>query len=239
MNYSIISNDIFNIHYFNEDAKIVIVGISPGPTQNNYYCMNKNIKENNRNCSFAGQMRDNIKRMLKSLDKTGEFQKKIDIKFDNMWDSDFEKVNHTSILPFSVVQYDGYIPEVLNKPEEIECYKNDFDSRHRNRNFFISKITYNQIKKNKILKDNFNIFKDDFNKYNDGTIIIALGTSVINILDKCDELKKDNKLILRIPHASGANNGRINAFINGDENNIREYKMRQAAEQGIKEFLKR
>ena len=249
MHYSTVDSSLFNIHYFNPEAKLVIIGISPGPTQtlNEKYLKGDTldiIKYNNRMCAFAGKMRNNLIKMLKAIDKDNRLQNKLSIDFDKLWGDDFDKVNHTSILPLSVVQSDIKLPEKITS--NLDDYEKDFKKRKPKSQFYISNFSYKKIiNSNNAIKENFHLFVNDFNKYSDDTIFIVLGNAM-KIINDAPELNKNNKTIINIPHAAPSNQGKINAFLRGDElefgaqtqiNN--GHMMRKTADAQILELLKK
>lgn len=249
MYYSTVDSSLFNIHYFNPEAKLVIVGISPGPTQTKNGNSSKGdsldiIKKNNKKCAFAGKMRKNLSEMLKAIDKDNRLQSKLSIDFDKLWDDDFDKVNHTSVLPFSVVQSDIKLPEKITS--NLDDYERDFKNRRPNSQFYISNFSYKKIiNGNNAIKENFNLFVNEFNKYSDGTIFIVLGNAM-KIINDAPELNKINKVIINIPHASPSNQGKIKAFLDGEELELgartqinNGHLMRKKANEQILELLKK
>ena len=185
MSYSVISKESFDIHYVNPNAKVVIVGISPGSSQssNTNYNPKKDSKYNNQQCAFKDPKRKAIQNnLIKMLDSIS-INKYLDINScSSLWNEDFDKINFISVLPHSVLKNDK----------------------------FISKIEYSEIVKNSLLKREFDLFIDALTQYSKDTIFVACGPSVYEILVNHTSL--DSKKIVPIAHPSGANSGRVNAY---------------------------
>ena len=213
--YSYISNELPHIHYFNPDAKIIIVGISPGNTQlKEMLTMKETVKERNRRCAFAGAMRNNLINMLNAIGVNDYLAIK-DCK--TLWENDFDLVNHTSILPYSVIKYNGDIPAVIDDINALSTYEQKYRETHNNKidGFYISQIKYSTIKNpnNPSLRECFNYFVDDINKYKQLRLIIALGPAYKVISDAIkDDVIHTKAIIVHIPHASRAACGPIKGF---------------------------
>jgi len=183
------------LDYINNNAKIVIVGITPGFTQmeiairtykkeillgKSYQDIIKIIKQN---AAFAGQMRKNLVNMMDEL----EINKKLNIKTcDQLFDHEYSYLTHmTSLLKYPVFKnkknYTGYSPEI----SKSKMLKNT-----------VEKMFLNEIK-------NINY-----------SIIIPLGDSVSKVLEYL--LKSNNniyeKCLCNFPHPSGANGHRLKIF---------------------------
>jgi hypothetical protein len=181
--------------YINRNAKIIIVGITPGFTQmeiairnakNNlllgksFNNITKHIKEN---AAFAGQMRNNMITMFDGLGLNNFFDLK---SCSSLFDKEYSELTHmTSIIRYPVFKngkdYTGHSPEIL---------------------------------KSNMLKEYIqNIFLDELNciKY---SIIIPLGSAVSKVLKRIseDQYNLTDKCLFDFPHPSGANGHRIKIF---------------------------
>jgi hypothetical protein len=182
--------------FINKNAKIIIIGITPGFTQmeiairntkNNlllgksFNSITKHIKEN---VAFAGQMRNN---MITMFDDLG-LNKLLDLKSCNLlFDKKYAGLTHmTSVIRYPVFRngkdYTGHSPEIL--------------------------------KSNMLKKYVQNIFLNELKciKY---SIIIPLGSAVSNVLKWISEeyYNINDKCLFDFPHPSGANGHRIKKFI--------------------------
>ena len=221
--YSYISSSLPNIHYVNPDAKVIIVGISPGNTQLKEMLKTKeSLKERNRRCAFAGGMRDNLSSMLNAI-RIHDYLGIKDCK--TLWGEDFNLVNHTSILPYSVIKFNGNIPSVIENPNELEFFEQEYKKTHNNRidGFYISNIKYKTImnSNNTSLKECFDYFVEDLNnRYKKLGLIIALGPTYQVIVDAInDGIIHTDATIIHIPHASSAACGPKKGFDEASKGN--------------------
>lgn len=207
MAFNVVNNSYFDINYVNKDAEVVIVGISPGPTQTNNNLYKKgDVKGSNFNCAFSGPLRKNLCKMLNKI-RINQLLKieKCESIFTN--EEAFNKVCLTSVLPYST----------------IKCKKEDaivkLDSEKAinaviaNGGKYIRQISLKQIEKDEALLDNFSTFVTTCKNLNKAFCFVALGPSVNEILTK---LKIDGIIkgeILPIAHPTGANGGRIKLFL--------------------------
>jgi hypothetical protein len=183
------------LDYINHNAKIIIIGITPGFTQmdiairyakknlfigRSYSTILKHIKEN---AAFAGQMRINL---INMLDELG-LHKLLNIKNCNLlFQKEYSKLSHmTSIIRYPVFNngkdYTGHSPTIL---------------------------------KSNMLKDIIqNIFVDELKSIK-CSIIIPLGSAVSKVLKfiSNEYYEIDNKCLFNFPHPSGANGHRIKIF---------------------------
>ena len=130
-NYSVVSSELFDINYHNPEARIAIVGISPGSSQNSEYNKAETIKDNNKRCAFSNGitkkgkqkksgMRTNLIEML-NLIGVNDFLK---IKnCESLWKEDFEMSLFTSILPYPVVKTHDEIDSEIKNNEYLEFKK--------------------------------------------------------------------------------------------------------------------
>ena len=237
MNYFYVSRDTYDIYYFNEKAKLVIIGMSPGRNQtlSKKYDFDNGSYYNNKLFAFSGEMR---KRLVDMLDAIGldKFLFGEEKSCASLWDDHFDLVNHVSVLPQPVLETNEIVdnPLSLNNTNELVKLK---------KAKFISGINYKLIQNNNVLSEDFKIFRDNFDRYNKDTIFIALGPSVEDVLKS---LNLNGKRIIAIPHPSGNNKDRVNkAFLNKDSDisgfdfsykRAREY--REKADRIMDELLK-
>ena len=174
----------------NKNAKVFIVGITPGWTQTSiaYKTAYKGLqndmdfdeikKECKRNSRFAGSMRKNLIEMLDEInlnDKLGiESCSKLFDENDNL-------LHTTSLIPYPVFinnkNYTGSNPKIMDN----EILSN-----------YVKKYFYNEIS---VLSD---------------VLIIPLGKSVEEVLNNMveDKILKKEQCLFGFPHPSGANGHR-------------------------------
>ena len=202
-NFMLYSDNNIEIFYaphneiVNEDAKIFIVGITPGwqqtriayKTAKDAICLNDDITTIKRKCKrnsrFAGNMRKNIIEMLDELN----LNEKLNIESCSSLFKDKDYLLHTtSIIPYPVFvngkNYTGSNPKIL-KNEILTLYM---------KKYFIKEI-----------------------KKLPNALIIPLGKSVEEILLYLvdNNIIKKNNCLFGFPHPSGANGHRRKFF---DEN---------------------
>ena len=186
-----------NLDYVNEKSKIVIVGKTPGPNQingpNHHVEDLMAIKKRN---AFAGPIRKNL---IKMLDYTG-INKYINISScETLWSEDYsDNVDFTSILKNAIFINDKAL----------------------------STIDLKTIYGNPELKKEFEEgFLNDCLKYNQVLIWVALGKDVEDVLIRLKNLGKikKNNIILGFPHPSGANAGRVSAYLGLLNKNEKSY----------------
>jgi hypothetical protein len=183
------------LDFINNEAKIVIVGITPGFTQmelaikyykNNYqkYSDNDTIFKNIKKlAAFAGSMRINLTNMLDEL----ELNNKLGIDTcEKLFQNGYEHLTHmTSLIKYPIFkngkEYTGHSPKILNSNMLKNMVANVFMTE-------IANINY--------------------------SIIIPLGTSVSETLENF--FKNDSfferKCLYNFPHPSGANGHRKKIF---------------------------
>lgn len=183
--------------YFNKDAKIFIIGITPGFQQMNTAISTArkelehtdNIEAIQYKCKvlarFSGSLRKNIISMLDDL-KLNEI---MNIKSTSELFEEKDYLLHTvSLIPYPVFvkkeNYTGHTPKLI---------KNDFLMKYVYENFI-------------------NEFKRLENPEN--VLLIPLGKAVEEILLKLQEDKiiSKNQILLGFPHPSGANVNRVKQF---------------------------
>lgn len=184
----------------NNNARIFIVGITPGWTQtsiayktahdgliNNldYELIKRQCKRNSR---FAGSMRKNLIEMLNEL----KLNEKLNINSCLQLFEDNDRLLHTtSIIPYPVFindkNYTGSSPKILDDKVLYSYMKNYF---------------YKEVEKMK------------------NTLIIPLGKAVEEVLEFmiAEELIKEEQCLLGFPHPSGANGHRKKQFEENKEN---------------------
>lgn len=184
----------------NKEAKVFIVGITPGWTQTSiaYKTAHDGLKQNLSNeeikkeCKkksrFAGSMRKNLIQMLDELN----LNKKLLIKScESLFKEDDYLLHTTSIIPYPVFikgkNYTGYTPKILDSEVLME---------------YVEKYFYKEFK---TLQN---------------TLIIPLGNSVEEVLKMMvkNGLISDKQCLFGFPHPSGANGHRIKQFENNKEN---------------------
>ena len=95
MNDDLITFTPTGFGYVNEDARVVLVGITPGSTQLQGDRIGKSSREIKRENAFAGGMRKNLVRMLDCIGINGVLGIST---CATLWDDDFDKVEMTSLL---------------------------------------------------------------------------------------------------------------------------------------------
>lgn len=204
-NFQLYNNDNISIYYaphneiVNEQAKVFIVGITPGWTQTKIAYQTANIllqerltskeikKECKKNSRFAGTMRKNIIDMLDEL-KLNEKLKISSCK--ELFDAKDNLLHTTSMLPYPVFinkkNYTGHTPKVLDNEILTSYIKNYF---------------YEEVK----LLPN--------------ALIIPLGISVEEVLHEMikEGIIKKDQCLFGFPHPSGANGHRKHQFENNKE----------------------
>lgn len=182
-------NEIINVN-----AKIFIVGITPGWTQTSiaYKTAKEGLFENlsmeqiRKNCKvnsrFAGSMRKNIIDMLNEL----ELNKYLDINScSELFDENNELLHTTSLIPYPIFvngkNYTGSNPTILGNEVFLS---------------YVKKYFYNEVK---TLND---------------VLIVPLGKAVEDVLQMMvdEDIISDNQCLFGFPHPSGANGHRKKQF---------------------------
>ena len=204
--FLLFSKDNMKIYYaphneiINNNARVFIVGITPGWTQTSiayktaYDGLINNLENEDikkackRNSRFAGSMRKNLIEMLDEL--------KLDEKlFINscleLFEDKDELLHTTSIIPYPVFidnkNYTGSHPKILDN-EVLYSYMKDY--------------FYKEVEKMK------------------NALIIPLGKAVEEVLEFmiAEGLIKEEQCLLGFPHPSGANGHRKKQFEENKEN---------------------
>lgn len=181
--------------YINREAKIVIVGITPGWTQmkkafetfvalkaKGKLPINTILKETKKSASFSGTMRSNLIQMLDEC----KVQEKLDLpSTSSLFDDNRSILHTTSVIKFPVFykgkNHTGHQPKIENSA-------------------LLSKYACNE-------------FADEINSLPESSLLIPLGKRVDNIIDELKQKGKINQVYLkRFPHPSGANGHRIKEF---------------------------
>lgn len=184
----------------NEQAKIFIVGITPGWTQTsiayktahngllNNLTLDQIKKECKKNSRFAGSMKKNLIDMMNEIN----IDKKLGIESCSELFGDKDYLLHTtSIIPYPVFvnnkNYTGSSPKIMNN-ETLYSY--------------VKKYFYKEVEKLP------------------NTLIIPLGKAVEEILEQMikDGLIKEGQCLLGFPHPSGANGHKKSQFEENKKN---------------------
>lgn len=185
--------------YVTPNAKIVLVGITPGKTQllNALYSVKKSISNGKtteetlkiakNEGAFSGTLRKNLIRLLDGI----ELHKKLGLKSTaSLFDNDSDLVHTTSVLRHPIFingeNYNGTTPNLLKTP-----------------------LMLNMM--NTYLKDEIKQLPD--------AIYIPLGPKVSSIFEKIisEGILSKNQVLIGLPHPSGANAERIAYFLNEKE----------------------
>lgn len=189
--------------YLNKNAKIFIIGITPGFQQMNTAiatareCLEKNeeINEIQYKCKvaarFSGSLRKNIITMLDDM----KLNQALDVEScSDLFDNNGSLLHTVSLIPYPVFvkkeNYTGHTPKLI-------------------KNKFLMKYVY----------DNF---IDEFSRLNDkeNILLIPLGKAVEEVLLKLkdDGILSENQILIGFPHPSGAN---VNRLVQFEENKKR------------------
>lgn len=194
--------------YINKQAKIFIVGITPGWTQTNiaFSTANKNLnngysyeevsKECKQSARFAGSMRNNLVDMLNEL----QLNKCLNLSScSQMFSENCDLMHTTSLIPYPVFindkNYTGTNPKIL---ESVTLFK------------YVEDYFYKEVKElEKVL-------------------IIPLGIAVEEVLLTMvsKDIIKEEQCLFGFPHPSGANGHRKKQFLSRKEqltNKIKRY----------------
>ncbi len=207
MGYGIISEKLFDINHVNPNAKVVIVGISPGSSQS--FCekgvyIEGNKTKSNQNCAFRGNtsIHSNLIKMLNYLG----INNYLGIRdCASLWDEDFNKVNFTSVLPFSVLK-------IMNTKQDTYLFnEEEIKEKVKNKEYkFISKIETKDLKR-PLLEENYRHFLKAVDGYENNPIFIACGPFVYNVLLNIGKIPSER--IIPISHPSGANSEGVKVYI--------------------------
>lgn len=202
MNDELITFEKTDFDYVNPEARVVIVGITPGKSQLEKSRENLSKKEIKRINAFAGNMRLNL---IAMLDHVG-INRLLGIEScKSLWEADFDKVEMTSLL------------------KEATFYKGKM--------FKDTKLISKSPKLQEMLK---NGFVKDCISYTKAKLFVALGPNVLDVLNDLKEGGVINVPIIAIPHPSGANAGRVAAFLHPDTAKIIDNSYKWSVEQSNK-----
>lgn len=196
--------------YLNPEAKVFIIGITPGfqqmstaiATARKEFENNSDIEDIQYKCKvaarFSGSLRKNIITMLNDI----ELNKILGIKDCSELFEGRDYLLHTiSLIPYPVFvkkeNYTGHTPKLIKSE-------------------FLMKYVYKN-------------FIDEFKKLNEPEkiLLIPLGKAVEEVLLKLksDGVISENQILLGFPHPSGANVNRVVQFEENKENMIKFIKM--------------
>lgn len=189
--------------YQNPNARIFIVGITPGFQQMSTAIASarkgieegKSIKEIQYECKVAGRFSGVIrKNIIDMLDEIG-LQSKFHLESCSELFGNHEELLHTiSLIPYSVFvkgnNYTGHTPKLIKSK-------------------FLMDYVY----------DNF-LWEYQQLKHKDDLVIIPLGSAVCEVLLHLEKegLIKENSIMKGFPHPSGANVNRVATFQKEKEN---------------------
>ena len=183
--------------YLNKNAKIFIVGITPGFQQMNKAIVtareelekNKSINEIQYKCKvearFSGSLRKNIIKMLDDI----KLNEAVRVKSCSQLFDESDSLLHTvSLIPYPVFinkeNYTGHTPKLIKSK-------------------FLMGYVYNN-------------FIDEFNNLNnkENILLIPLGKAVEEVLLKLKDegILSENQILIGFPHPSGANVKRLIQF---------------------------
>ena len=173
-------------NYINPEAKVVIVGITPGNSQIEGTREGMTPRKIKQTYAFAGNMRPNLIRML---DYIG-VNKLLGIdSCKTLWEQDFDKVEMTSLLKEATY---------LIKRDGREDMFND-----------ASKIVKSEKLTNMLNKG----FVKDCSNYSSAQLFVACGSKVYNVLVSLKQQGVITVPVIEIAHPSGGNNGRVYCYL--------------------------
>ena len=175
-----------NFDYVNQEAKVVLVGITPGNNQLEGERDSLNAREIKRKYAFAGNMRPNLIRML---DFIGVHNLLRISSCKYLWNDAFDLVEMTSLLKDATFIISNDKVKVYNDVEKISRYP--------------------QLEK--AFQDGF---LSDCALYNNAILFVALGKQVYQKLCELKTNGHIRADIVAVANPSGANMGRIQYFLN-------------------------
>lgn len=176
--------------YVNQEAEVVIVGITPGNSQLKGERKGLDKREIKRQNAFAGNMRPNL---VKMLDYVGVNNLLGIETCRSLWEEDFDRVEMTSLL----------------KEATYEIKKNGTKDMFRHA-WKIAK----SVKLTKMLNDGF---VKDCSLYGKARLFVACGPGVYDVLCELKEKGVISAPIIGIAHPSGGNMGRICCYLGTKE----------------------
>lgn len=185
------------LDYVNTEARVVIVGITPGNSQMKDSRDGLSPKEIKRRNAFCGTMRPNLIRMLNHVG----VNHLLGIKTcESLWDKDFDKVEMTSLLKEATYIYE-------ERTGKWKMFNN-------------LKLIASSQKLQDMLESRF---VKNCGSYHSAEVFIGLGPGVYNVLMKLKERGVIKADIIGMAHPSGANGGRIACYLGEREPNDSSY----------------
>ena len=183
--------------YVNSEAKVVIVGITPGNSQLKGEREGVDKREIKRLNAFAGNMRPNL---VKMLDYVG-VNRLLGIETcRSLWEKNFDRVEMTSLLKEATY--------VKKKDGTKDMF------RHAKKIAKSEKLT-------KMLNDGF---VKDCSLYGKARLFVACGPGVYDVLCELKEKGVVSAPIIGIAHPSGGNMGRICCYLGTKDPKDASYK---------------
>lgn len=178
--------ELTGFDYQNIEAKVVIVGITPGNSQLDGSREGLSPKEVKRKYAFAGNMRPNLIDMLNYIGVNRLLGLE---SCSSLWGDDFDKVDMTSLLKEATYE--------LKKDGSRMMFKD------------VKKIAKSE-KLTAMLEEGF---VKDCTKYENDVLYVACGPGVYNMLKKFQTEGRIRGEVVGISHPSGANIGRIQCYL--------------------------
>ena len=192
--------------YLNPNAKVFIIGITPGfqqmstaiATARKELEVNDDIQEIQYKCKVAGRFSGSLRKNIISMLDGIELNKALELQSCSELFEDKDYLLHTiSLIPYSVFvnkeNYSGHTPKLM---------KSDF-----------------------LMKYVYENFISEFKKLNnpENILLIPLGKAVEEVLIKLreDGVIKENQILVGFPHPSGANVNRLVQFEKNKDNMIK------------------
>lgn len=196
--------------YVNQEAEVVIVGITPGNSQVKGKREGLDKREIKRLNAFAGNMRPNL---VKMLDYVGVNSLLGIETCRSLWEENFDRVEMTSLLKEATY--------IVRKNGKKDMFK-EVDMIEKS-----EKLT-------KMLNDGF---VKDCGCYNKAKLFVACGPKVY---DKLQELKQTDIIsvpVVGIAHPSGANLGRVLCYLGQKDAQDASYEWCRKKAQEAKESI--
>ena len=192
--------------YLNPNAKVFIIGITPGfqqmstaiATARKELEVNDDIQEIQYKCKVAGRFSGSLRKNIISMLDGIELNKALELQSCSELFEDKDYLLHTiSLIPYSVFvnkeNYSGHTPKLM---------KSDF-----------------------LMKYVYENFISEFKNLNtpENILLIPLGKAVEEVLIKLreDGVIKENQILVGFPHPSGANVNRLVQFEKNKDNMIK------------------
>ena len=192
--------------YLNPNAKVFIIGITPGfqqmstaiATARKELEVNDDIEEIQYKCKVAGRFSGSLRKNIISMLDGIELNKSLELQSCSELFEDKDYLLHTiSLIPYPAFvnkeNYSGHTPKLM---------KSDF-----------------------LMKYVYENFISEFKKLNspENILLIPLGKAVEEVLIKLKEdgIIKEDQILLGFPHPSGANVNRLVQFEKNKDNMIK------------------